>query len=203
MCSSTNESISSRAALAHRRGHVRVRLVDRPDDRPGTPEVCLKARAFLLTDGDHLEGATRLAFLLEERLHGGKPRDNAEGAVEPAAVTNRVDVRSGNDALSFISAFRSTPQVADRISPRLESGVFQPAFNAFDRGRPRGAIQRPVGSSIGLGADRVELIETALEQRAVNSHGSASRTVHSLVRRQPCRLRTRFCRARSFAQLSL
>src|SRR5216110_1838434 len=100
----------------------------------------------------------RFALLLEERLHGSQPRDNAERAVEPAAVAHRVDVRSGNDALSFISAFRSTPQVPDCITPCLESGVFQPAFNVFDRGRPRGAIQRPIGSTIGLGADRVELV---------------------------------------------
>ena len=87
-------------------------------------------------------------------------------------MAHRVDVRPGNDALSLISAVRSPPQVPNRIAPSRESGVFQPAFNAFDRGRPRGAIQRPVCATIGLGADRVELVEPSLEQRAVNAHST-------------------------------
>jgi len=139
------------AALAHRRGDLGVRLVDRPDNRPGTPEVCRKAGPLFFTDRDDFERPPRLALVLEERLDGGQPGDDAKCAVEPAAVAHRVDVRSGEDALSFISPCRSTPHVADGIPSSLESGVFQPALNAFDAvahaGPYRGRYAPPSGSA--------------------------------------------------------
>src|SRR6266849_5531124 len=98
-------------ALTHCGGDFGVYGIGCACDRSRPPEVRREARAFFLADRDDLERAPRFPLGFEQRLDGREPSDDAEGAVEPAAVADRIDVGSGNDALSFISAFRSTPQI--------------------------------------------------------------------------------------------
>src|SRR5439155_16242032 len=79
-------------------------------------------------------------------------------------------MRARDDCLSFIMAFRAARDVTDRVAMCLEPGILHPAFNTLDRPGPGIAIERPVRTAIRLGADRVQLVEPALEQRAINPH---------------------------------
>src|SRR5438477_13000028 len=78
--------------LAHRGCDLGIDGVDRARDRVRPPEACLEARALFFTDRDDFERALGLAVGFEQRFDGAESRDDAECAVEPAAVTHRVDV---------------------------------------------------------------------------------------------------------------
>ncbi len=171
------------AELPHRGRDFGIDGVDRARDRAGAPEVRLEARAFLFTDRDDFKRALGLSVGFEQRFDGGESRDDAECAVEPAAVTHRVDVRAGDDR--FPTPLSPSPQIPDRVPPGFETGVPHPAFDPLTGGCPGAAVERPIRStpSVGLGADGVELVEPAFEQRAVNSHDGVSGIVPS----RPCR----------------
>src|SRR5204862_4763847 len=93
-----------------------------------------------------------------------------ECAVEPATVSDCVDMRARDDCLSFIMAFRAAPDVAHRVAMCLEPGILHPAFNTLDRPGPGIAIERPVCTAIRLGADRVQLVQPGLEPPPLHPH---------------------------------
>ena len=108
--------------------------------------------------------------MLKQCFDCGETRDDAECAVEPAAAPHGIDVGAGNDRFATVPG--STPDISDGVAAGFEAAIFQPPFNEIARGGPGGAVQRAVGPAVRLRADRVELVEPALEQRAVNAHST-------------------------------
>src|SRR3989442_12116066 len=155
---SARQSGRVQAALAPRGPDFGVDRVDRARDRARAPEIRAEARALFLADCDHFERAPGLAPGFEQRLDGSQTGDDAECAVEPAAPPHRVDVRTGDDGFALLGALRPAPDIADGVVPRFEAGVFHPALDAFARGGPRAAVERPIGAAIWFCPDGVELI---------------------------------------------
>ena len=63
----------------------------------------MEPRAFLFTDRHDLERSLRWP-IFQQRLDGREAGDNPECAIESPTAPYGVDVRAGDDALSFIGA---------------------------------------------------------------------------------------------------
>src|SRR5439155_10601076 len=90
--------------------------------RPAAEVALSEPAALLVAEGDDPDGPrVRPRAGGDDRL---QPGHHAEGAVEPAAIGDGIEVRSGPDLRELRGApWRPADQVADRVDGDLEPGL--------------------------------------------------------------------------------
>src|SRR5258707_509616 len=142
--------------------------------------------AFLVRPGDRLDAEPGERRIRSDRAGQFEPIDDAERAVEPAAMRLGLAVRA--DKQPPLGAWIAADHIADAIDHRVEPGLDNFAGEPLPRCEVLGRISRPVYAGL-VSAEFGEALQVGDDPLAIDSRHPRSpclaKSVSDLIRGRP------------------